>query len=185
MCIYFAFEVCIRPINDCCLLECFQALVHSQSISQCRGSRISNSIEFKTVEESTRGISADSESLRINGVGWSMHGRNLQQPMVYKCVFLTLTFPDNKTLSLQLTSVLLVTCYVPVLWPELWLQCQLDHCFWGCSGVYPDMNTLELDSQFHIKQIPCFCCHMAMTTSHYQRRQWYWYGSNDTFHSTI
>ena len=35
------------------LIQCFQALVHSQSISQCRGSRISNSIPFKTVEEST------------------------------------------------------------------------------------------------------------------------------------
>jgi len=31
----------------------FQTLVHSQSISQCRGSRISNFIPFKTVEEST------------------------------------------------------------------------------------------------------------------------------------
>ena len=35
------------------LLQCFQALVHSQSIGQCRGSRISNFIPFKTVEEST------------------------------------------------------------------------------------------------------------------------------------
>ena len=35
------------------LLQCSQALVHSQSTSQCRGSRISNSISFKTVEEST------------------------------------------------------------------------------------------------------------------------------------
>ena len=33
-------------------LQCFQAPVHSQSISQCSGSRISNSIPFKTVEES-------------------------------------------------------------------------------------------------------------------------------------
>ena len=35
------------------LLQCFQALVHSQSTNQCRGSRISNFIKFKTVEEST------------------------------------------------------------------------------------------------------------------------------------
>ena len=34
------------------LLQCFQAPVHSQSISQCRGSRISNHIPFKTVKES-------------------------------------------------------------------------------------------------------------------------------------
>ena len=35
------------------LLQYFQTLVHPQSISQCRGSRISDSIPFKTVEEST------------------------------------------------------------------------------------------------------------------------------------
>ena len=33
------------------LLQCFQVLVHSQSISQGSGSRISNFIAFKTVEE--------------------------------------------------------------------------------------------------------------------------------------
>ena len=98
-----------------------------------------------------------------------MHGRNLPQAMEYKYVLVTLTFPDNKTLSLQLTSVLPVTCYAAVLWPELWLQCQSDHCIWGCSGVCRH----ELDPQF---QIPCFCCHMAMTTPHHQRRQLYWHG---------
>ena len=35
------------------LLQCFQALVHSQSITQCSGPRISNSIPIKTVEENT------------------------------------------------------------------------------------------------------------------------------------
>ena len=35
------------------LRQYFQALVDSQSISQCSGSRISNTIQFKTVEEST------------------------------------------------------------------------------------------------------------------------------------
>ena len=34
------------------LLQCLQAPVNSQSISQCSGSRVSNSIPFKTVEES-------------------------------------------------------------------------------------------------------------------------------------
>ena len=47
----------------------------------------------------------------------------------------TLTFPDSKTLSLQLTSILPVTCCVAVLWPELWLQLEPDHCGLGCSGV--------------------------------------------------
>ena len=35
------------------LLQCFQALVHSQSIRQCRPTRFSDSSMFKTVEEST------------------------------------------------------------------------------------------------------------------------------------
>ena len=37
----------------CNLLQGFQALVHFQNISQYRGSRILNSIPFKTVKEST------------------------------------------------------------------------------------------------------------------------------------
>ena len=51
MCIYFAFQICVRPIK--LLLQCFQALVHSQSISQYRDARIFNFILFKTVKEST------------------------------------------------------------------------------------------------------------------------------------
>ena len=35
------------------ILQDFQALVHSQCISQCSGSRISNPIPFKTVEKDT------------------------------------------------------------------------------------------------------------------------------------
>ena len=42
---------------------------------------------------------------------------------------------DSKTLKLQLTSVLSVTCYVPVLGPELWLQWKSEHCIQGCSGA--------------------------------------------------
>ena len=51
---------------------------------------------------------------------------------------------DGKTFSLHLTSIFPVTCYAAVLWPDLWLQWQSDHCLWGCSGVQSDMNTLEL-----------------------------------------
>ena len=40
--------ICMVYIPQCC-----QALVHSQSISQCSGSRISNCFSFKTVKEST------------------------------------------------------------------------------------------------------------------------------------
>ena len=48
----------------------------------------------------------------------------------------TITFPDRKILSLQLTLFLPVIHYVPVLWPELWLQCLSDHCLWGCSACH-------------------------------------------------
>ena len=85
----------------------------------------------------------------------------------------TFTFSDNKTLILQLTSVFPVTCYVPVLWPELWLQCQSDDCFWGCSGVYRHEHTwvrFTIPHRCHVSVA------MAMTTPHHQRRQWYWYG---------
>ena len=41
----------LESVWDSNLLHCFQALVYSQSISQGRHSRISNSIGFKTVEE--------------------------------------------------------------------------------------------------------------------------------------
>ena len=37
----------------CNILQYFQALVHSQSMTQYNGSRISNSIPFNSVEEST------------------------------------------------------------------------------------------------------------------------------------
>ena len=87
-----------------------------------------------------------------------MHGRNLPQPMVYKCV--TLTYPDNKTLSLQLTSVLPVTCYVSVLWPELWLQSQSDHWLQGCSGVCRHEHTSVRST---IYKLHVFVA-MAMTT---------------------
>ena len=34
-----------------------------------------------------------------------------------------------------LTSVLPVTCFAAMLWPELWLQWRSDYCGLGCSGV--------------------------------------------------
>ena len=96
---------------------------------------------------------------------------------------LILTFPDNKTLSLQLTSVLPVTCYATVRWQELWHQWQSDHCLWGCSGV----GRQELDSQFHIKQIPGFCCYGNDNSSLPEETMILVWASigNDTFHSTI
>ena len=38
-----------------------------------------------------------------------------------------------------------MTCYVPVLSPELWLQWQSNYCLWRWSGIKPHMNILELD----------------------------------------
>ena len=62
----------------------------------------------------------------------SIREQRLPEPMVCN---VQPSFPGNKTLSFQLTSVLPMTCYVAVLWPELWLQCQSDYCSWGYSGV--------------------------------------------------
>ena len=47
--------LCYRSVcgQDSYLLQCCQALVHFQSISQGSGSRVSNSIPSKTVEENT------------------------------------------------------------------------------------------------------------------------------------
>ena len=39
-------------------------------------------------------------------------------------------------ISLQLTSILSVTCLVVVLWPELWLQWRSKNCGRDCSGSY-------------------------------------------------
>ena len=47
------------------LLQCCQALVHSQSISQDSGSRISNIILFKTVEENTP------ELMQVEKIKWN------------------------------------------------------------------------------------------------------------------
>ena len=58
---------------------------------------------------------------------------------------------DSKTLSLILTSVLPVTCYVPVLWPEIWLQnlqlyflldCGRDYFIISASGEIGPTNSI-------------------------------------------
>ena len=81
-----------------------------------------------------------------------------------------LTFPASKILSLKLTSVLSVTCYAAVLWPELWLQYQSVDCSRGCSGIRYKDRKINLSVA------------MAMITPHHQRSQWYWYGLQLTFH---
>ena len=57
---------------------------------------------------------------------------------IVECSFFLIA---RHSLSLQLTSVLPVTCYAAVLWPELRLQWQSADCLWGCSGIQPDTNT--------------------------------------------
>ena len=72
----------------------------------------------------------------------------LPQPMAH---IVQSSLFDSKTFSFQLTSVLLVTCYVAVLSLELWLQWPSDYFDVGYSGVQLDTNTLEVQ--------PCFCCY--------------------------
>ena len=69
----------------------------------------------------------------------------------FSCIQVNAHFLTSETLRFQLTSVLAVTCYVAILWPELWLQWKSDHCERGCSGVSSDINTLELDPIYRAK----------------------------------
>ena len=104
-----------------------------------------------------------------------MHGRNLSQPMVckYICIVQCSHFLTGRHSVYNLLQFFQ--------WLVLF-QCSGQSYGYRVSQTivseaavgYTDMNTLELDPQFHIKQIPC--CHVAMTTPHHQRRQWYWYG---------
>ena len=55
----------------------------------------------------------------------------------FSWILFNLMFPGNKTLSLQLTSALPVTCCVVALWTELWLQWRSVDCLWSCSGYTP------------------------------------------------
>ena len=154
--------------QDSHLLQCFQALVHCQSISQYSGSRMSNCIPFKTVKES---------KCTYSRLRWSSDWDGLREARIvtYFSVFklwftlrvsasaeapeTPIAFPSRlwkrvqctpelvqvvNGVSVQLTSVLPVTYYVAVLWPEIWLQCQSDQWFWRYSGLWWDMN---IDSQ--------------------------------------
>ena len=146
------------------LLQCFQALFHSQSITQCSSCRISNSIEFKTVEESTPelvqvvytlGIT-DSESLKISGAGGSMHERNLPQPMVNKKLFWTITY-YMFTLDILNHYISWHSVYNSLQSFQWLVMVQCSGQSYGSSvcqiigseatvhGVRSDMNTLELD----------------------------------------
>ena len=73
--------------QDSYLLQCFQAVVHIQSISQCSGSKSSNSIQSKTVEGGTpelvQVVKINYRTVKITdidlimsslGVGVSIHG---------------------------------------------------------------------------------------------------------------
>ena len=55
------------------LLQCFQALVHSQCISQCSGSRITNSIILKAVEKSTSKVTPEEYRIVHTNVGRYTH----------------------------------------------------------------------------------------------------------------
>ena len=55
------------------LLQCFQALVHSQSISQCSGSGIVNSILLKAVEKRTSKLLPEEYKIVHTNVGRYTH----------------------------------------------------------------------------------------------------------------
>ena len=79
------------------------------------------------------------------------------QPMVSWILF-NLMFPGSKTLSLQLTSALPVTCCVAVLWTELWLQWRSVDCLWSCSGYTPrfeikDLRNLNNANKLHSPEV--------------------------------
>ena len=54
---------------------------------------------------------------------------------------------------IQLTAMLVMTCYTAELWPDLRLQSQSDHCLWGYSGVVRHKTSYIY---IHIQQIPFF-----------------------------
>ena len=118
---------------------------------------------------------------------WSRRWRNLPQPMVYRYIFIYplqfLTTKHSVYNSLQFFQ----WCVV--------FQCSGQS--YGSSGSkitfseaamgYADMNILEVESQFHIKQIPCFCCYGNDNSSPPEETMILVWASvgNDTFHSTI
>ena len=74
MCTYFTFSSVWG--QQSCLLQCFQAVVYSQSISQCSGSFISYPIHSKTVEDSSPELvqvvkfTIEWDSKIINYISW-------------------------------------------------------------------------------------------------------------------
>ena len=56
----------------------------------------------------------------------------MRQPSTHTVLF--------RASSLQLTSILSVTCFVAVIWSELWLQWKSKNCGRHCSGGYTYMQ---------------------------------------------
>ena len=69
----------------------------------------------------------------------------------------------HSSFILKLTSVLPMTYYVAVLWPELWLQCWSVDWGWGCSEIQTHHNKLNASVA------------MAMIAPHHQSSHWYFY----------
>ena len=67
-------------------------------------------------------------------------------------------------------SILLVNCYLAVLWPELWLQCQSGHCLWGYSGLWSHNTRIwasrENDASLETISFKALNSHQTLTHKH-------------------
>ena len=134
------------------LLQCFEVLEHSW-ISQCNGSIIPNTfpldlIQIKTIHKSGGKMKHRYVHVVYNYcipfVASNTHipavvvpATKLRQPNPYSTY--TVLF---RVSSSQLTSILSVTCFVAVLWPDLRLQWRSKNCGRHCSGGYTYMQTV-------------------------------------------
>ena len=78
------------------------------------------------------------------------------------------------SISLQLTSVLPVTCYVAVLWPEFSPQWQSDHCLWGCSGIQSRDEHLKLARSMFLLLWQMIIPHHLNCCNNYKKKIWMW-----------
>ena len=87
----------------------------------------------------------------------------------------TYTFLFRASISLQLTSILPVTCFVAVLWPELWLQQKSENYGRHCCGdnMHAESKPYTLLFQVFIyseakKMYLCSCSNNIIKLNMYQ-----------------
>lgn len=144
---------------------------------------MSNSVPFKTVN--TYSIITDGKQIVAQpaqtyisqwkkGIGKSKFYKS--QTLVFRFIHPLLS--DSMISSLQLTSTLPLTCYVAVLWPELWFQFLSNHCIRGCSWVVRQ-NTYkinQLDPLPHLTHFRFLLLVLYCNDNFWPpEEQWYWY----------